>query len=87
MDRMGQSLILSFIHTDTIGTVLKFNGGNNGYQLKMFHTNRPLLVKSFQISKFYSGFRSCVCICTFRNKEKIHEHMLLIQTIYFYSYS
>ena len=31
---MGPSPILSIIHTFTIGTMLNFNGGNNGHGLK-----------------------------------------------------
>ena len=31
---MGSSVILSIIHTITIGTILNFNGGNNGHGLK-----------------------------------------------------
>ena len=32
---MGQSPILSIIHTVPIGLMLNFNGGNNGHGLKI----------------------------------------------------
>ena len=33
---MGPSRILSVIHTIKIGTMLKFNGDDNGYRLKCY---------------------------------------------------
>ena len=41
-EKMGLSLILSVIHTITIGTMLNFNGGNPGHGLKTLRVNRPL---------------------------------------------
>ena len=40
---MDPSLILSFIPVVTIGTMLKFNGDNNGHGLKTLRVKRPLV--------------------------------------------
>ena len=41
MESMRLSPIPSIIHIVTIGTMLNFNGGNNGHGQKMFRANRP----------------------------------------------
>ena len=38
---MGLSPIMSVIHGVIIGTVLKFNGENNGHGLKTLHVKLP----------------------------------------------
>ena len=45
---MGPPPILSFTHTITIGTMLNFNGGNNGHELKTLFINRPLTPYQFK---------------------------------------
>ena len=40
---MGSAPILSDIHTVIIGTMLNFNGSNNGYMLKTVHVNKHTL--------------------------------------------
>ena len=41
-EKICPSPILSVLHTITIGTILNFNGGNNGHKLKTLHVNRTL---------------------------------------------
>ena len=38
---MGLWSILSVIHIISIGTMLNFNGGNNGHGLKKLRVNKP----------------------------------------------
>ena len=42
---MGPSPVLSIIHIITIGTMLNFNGGNNGHGLKKHYVKRDLHTK------------------------------------------
>ena len=43
---MGPSCILPIIHTVTIGTVLNFNGGNNGHGIMIVICKQTLSVLS-----------------------------------------
>ena len=49
---MDPSLILSVIHTITIGTMLNFNGGNNGYGLKYVTCKPTFTLNLFQVITF-----------------------------------
>ena len=40
-DKMGSTPVLWVVHAVTVGTLLKFNGGNNRHELKTLHVNRP----------------------------------------------
>ena len=52
MDRMGDGIMLSVIHTVTIGTMPTNNNANNGHGLnkKTLFVNRPYLL-AFQSGK------------------------------------
>ena len=41
-EKMGPLAILPFIHTATVGTMLNFNGGNDGHGLKTLRVNKTL---------------------------------------------
>ena len=42
---MGQSSILSIIHTVTIGALLNFSSGNNGHGMKSVTCKQTLVMK------------------------------------------
>ena len=50
---MGQSPILSIIHSVTIGTLLSFNGGNNGHELENVTCKQILIQKLFTPARFF----------------------------------
>ena len=54
--KMGSSVFLSIIHTITIGTILNFNGGNNGHGLKTLRFWCGFFSWRTQVVPFFGGF-------------------------------
>ena len=74
--QMGPSPFLSVIHTVTTGTMLNFNGGKNGHELKIVTCKQTLIICSVIINLHQSDKHVIIAQCY------VHQTQILIWNKY-----